>query len=51
MKPRKPDSLLYAVRDLDFFWRRRSEARVTFAKGLLRPGVSSWRLLSNSPAC
>jgi hypothetical protein len=36
MKLRKLDSLRYAVRDLDFFWRRGSEARVTFARGLLK---------------
>jgi hypothetical protein len=35
MNLRKLDSLRYAVRDLDFFWRRRSEARVTFARGLI----------------
>jgi len=51
MKLRKMDSLRYAVRDLDFFWRLRSEPGVTIAKGLLRPGVSGWRLLSTSPAC
>jgi len=35
MKPRKLDSLRYAFYDLDFFWRRRSESRVSFAGGLL----------------
>src|SRR5262245_9614677 len=51
MKLRKLSSLRYAVRDLDFFWGRRSSPGVTFAKGLLRPGVSGWRPLSTSPAC
>jgi len=35
MKLRKLDSLRYAFCDLDFFWSRGSEARVTFARGLL----------------
>jgi questin oxidase-like protein len=34
MKLRKLSSLRYAVCDLDFFWRRGSEARVTFPRGL-----------------
>jgi len=29
------DSLRYAFNDLDFFWRRGSEARVTFARSLV----------------
>ena len=32
MKPRNLDGLRYAFYDLDFFWRRRSESRVTFAR-------------------
>src|SRR5215813_41498 len=35
MKLRKLDSLRYAICDLDFFWRRGPEARVTFARGLI----------------
>jgi hypothetical protein len=37
MKRRKLSSLRYAFCDLDFFWRRRSEAKVTFARGLIIP--------------
>ena len=35
MKLRKLDSLRYAFCDLDFFWRRGFEARVTVARGQL----------------
>jgi len=37
MNRRKLDSLRYAFCDLDFFWPHRSEAEVTFARGLIIP--------------